>query len=611
VTIRTCGPLTLIVAVVLALGAASAAPAKDRPAPPPPPPAPVPAPVPAAPPAPAPAPPPPAAPAPAPKGDDGKESDDGKKGGDRKDGKTGVTVSVPTVTAPATTTVAAPVPAPPVKPKDKAKDSSDSSNDGGAKGDDRTGRERTNPKGADPAAPAPAPAPVPPETKIDTRLADAAATATAADPKAKLRVLVVGSNAKQAVVANGGSVQASIANVAGAEVSAADVQSLAAASGVAYVMLDVPVLPTAAADTSSVLGPPFPQLVGAPAAWSRGLVGKGVGIAVIDSGVAAVPAFAGRRLVPVDLPGRSATGDAYGHGTFVAGIAAGSDGDRRGIAPGATVYGVNVSRDSGVYTSDVLAGLDWVLRNHKRLKIRVVSLALSESVPSSYLANPLDTAVERLWHAGVVVVASAGNGGPGSALFAPGNDPFAIAVGALDLDGTPAAFSTSGVTPDGFSKPDLFAPGRRIVSTLPAGSVLGGLAPAENIVAPGYAFMSGTSMSAPQVAGAVADLLQQHPQWTPDQVKWVLARTAKPVGSARVGALDLARAVAFRGTPQSANLGILRGAFGFTATTAALRALRDQEMPTGSPTFDANAWTANAWTANAWTANAWTANAWK
>ena len=456
--------------------------------------------------------------------------------------------------------------------------------------------------------PAPQPATVT-APNVDPRLAAVANDALARDPQASLHVLVFGRSASDAVSDAGGTPRGGSGAIAGATIPAADLAKLADGDGVAYVMLDLPVLPTAAADTAAVAPMPFAQLVGAPAAWRRGLSGKGVGIAVIDSGVTPTTALAGRRLVQVRLDGREgALDDSFGHGTFVAGIAAGGDADHRGVAPGAAVYAVNVARGDGVYTSDVLAGLEWVLANHARRHIRVVTLSLQETAPSSYRANPLDTVVEQLWRAGVVVVASAGNLGPGAALFAPANDPFVVSVGALDTDGRPAAFSTSGTTPDGFAKPELLAPGRHIVSTLPTGTTLASQAPAANLVAPGYAMMSGTSMSAPQVAAAAAILLQQHPSWKPDQVKWVLVRTSWPLAAGSAGSLDVARAVAFPGRPGSANRGREPATFGLRRSTATLRRLRDEEMPEGSPTFDDTGWSNAGWSNAGW-ANAGWANA--
>jgi serine protease AprX len=184
-----------------------------------------------------------------------------------------------------------------------------------------------------------------------------------------------------------------------------------------------------------------------------------------------------------------------------------------------------------------------------------------------------------------------------------------ISVGALDQgltldrsDDVAAAFSASGPTADGFSKPDLLAPGRRIVSLLPAATTLGRQAPAANVVAPGLAFMSGTSFSAPQVAGAAAILLERHPRWTPDQVKWVLTRTTRRVAGSAAGTLDLRRAILFRGRPGSANRAI-RPAMG-----------RGVHAPDGgsytSNTWTSNTWTSNTWTSNTWTSNTWTSNTW-
>ncbi|HEY2420321.1 MAG TPA: S8 family serine peptidase, partial [Neobacillus sp.] len=154
--------------------------------------------------------------------------------------------------------------------------------------------------------------------------------------------------------------------------------------------------------------------------------------------------------------------------------------------------------------------------------------------------SALDAAVEQLWKAGVVVVVSAGNKGPSSdsnntISYAPANDPFAITVGSIDENGQTglpdfsyAAFSSYGKTIDGFSKPDLMAPGTHIVSYLPSG-ILKTSYPAR-VVDDNYYMMSGTSMSSPVVSGTVALLLQAYPNLTPDQVKHVLKATTKDYG---------------------------------------------------------------------------------
>jgi serine protease AprX len=385
-------------------------------------------------------------------------------------------------------------------------------------------------------------------------------------------------------------------------IPAGSLDELVAQHGVGFVTLDVPVRPTAEADPFVSLGASFPLLDGAPDAWRRGRTGRGVGVAVLDSGVGAEAAFDGR-LVHVDL-GRGPRPDTHGHGTFVAGVLASAtaDGTYTGIAPGAQVFDVNVSQPDGVYTSDVLAGLEWVLANYRRLNIRVVNLSLAEILPSSYRTNPLDAAVERLWRRGIVVVVAAGNLGPGSAVYAPANDPYVISVGALDqgetlerFDDVAASFSATGPTADGFAKPDLLAPGRRIVSLLPAATTLGRQAPAANVVAPGLAFMSGTSFAAPQVAGAAAVLLEQHPGWTPDQLKWVLTRTTRHVTGSAAGTLDLRRAVLYRARPESAN--------------RALRSGGGRFAPDGGD-FGPDRWSSNTWTSNTWTSNTWTSNTW-
>jgi serine protease AprX len=192
--------------------------------------------------------------------------------------------------------------------------------------------------------------------------------------------------------------------------------------------------------------------------------------------------------------------------------------------------------------------------------------------------------------------------------YAPGNDPFAITVGATDTAGTAstaddfvATFSSYGVTQDGFAKPDLLAPGRRIAGLLPAGTTLGQQAPPANVVAPGYATMSGTSFSAPQVAGAAALLLQAHPEWTPDQVKWLLANTTRAVTGSSSGALDISAALRFSGTPGLANVGVVPSQAAVPPDTTAT---------TTTSSWNTSSWNTSSWNTSSWNTSGWNAFTW-
>jgi serine protease AprX len=297
----------------------------------------------------------------------------------------------------------------------------------------------------------------------------------------------------------------------------------------------------------------------ATARADTGLDGAGIGVAVLDTGVAPHPDLVtptNRITGWVDLVnGRPDPYDDSGHGTHVAGIiagngasAAGSGRDLHGIAPAATIIGVKVLDEnlSGP-TSTVIAGLDWCLRNRRRYKIRVVNLSLGHPVGESYTIDPLCRAVEKLCRAGLVVVTAAGNQGrvdptdPESGvrygtITSPGNDPRAITVGATRTNGTPdpsddemATYSSRGPTRiDHIAKPDLVAPGNRVVSLLCDGAIAQQFS--QNIVPVGdarYLELSGTSMAAPMVSGAAALMLQAAPRLDPDSVKARLMVAAK------------------------------------------------------------------------------------
>ena len=301
--------------------------------------------------------------------------------------------------------------------------------------------------------------------------------------------------------------------------------------------------------------------------------GKTPAIAIVDSGIQARSDFGSRVIASVNLStiaGNTATDpnsltDLRGHGTFVAGIAAGSSPTLPGASPGAPLVSVKVMNDQGMAkTSDVITACQWILDNKAKYNIRVANFSLHSGYSTNFYRDPLDQAVEKLWFNNVVVVAAAGNygtaAGPSGVLYAPGNDPFVITVGAVDIgtspwasDDTVAPFSAYGYTHDGFYKPDVSAPGRYMVGPIPAGSTIAAVK-AANLVGTDRIQLSGTSFSAPVVSGTVADMLARHPGWSPDQVKGALMRTARAVRNgnpkaAGLGEITATRAVASGSTP--------------------------------------------------------------
>ena len=298
-----------------------------------------------------------------------------------------------------------------------------------------------------------------------------------------------------------------------------------------------------AASTAGILA------VNAPLAWARtGATGNGIGIAVLDSGVADHVDLAGRVTARVDFTGDGLSGDPGGHGTHVAGLIAGdgtaSGGAFTGVAPRASIVSVRVIDATGhASLSRIFAGMQWILQYRRAYNIRVVNMSFGAPAQSSYMQDLLASASELLNFAGITVVVAAGNSGPGqSTVTTPGTDPFVITVGADDDGATPgllddaiASWSSQGPTAfDGIAKPDLVAPGRKMVSLRAAGSAIDQAYPDRRVTAPGaleakYFTMSGTSMAAPVVAGVVALLLERSGNATPRQIKRQLMATAHPL----------------------------------------------------------------------------------
>jgi serine protease AprX len=334
-------------------------------------------------------------------------------------------------------------------------------------------------------------------------------------------------------------------------------------------------------------------------------------IAIVDSGVDAskVADFGGRVIQQVNLstlPNNS-PGDGRGHGTFVAGIAAGQAPNYAGASPKSNIVSLDVMDDTGTArTSDVIAAAQWILANKDKYNIKVANFSLHASNSSSFTHDPLDKAVEKLWFAGVTVVAAAGNyglpNGPSGVPYAPGNDPFVITVGAADMDGNPSptndtapSWSAYGYTNDGFEKPEVSADGRYMVGPIPMSSTLA-IQKASNVVAPGYIQLSGTSFAAPIVSGVAAQILARNPTWGPDQVKGALMATARPTPSAIAGSLGVGEVNAVKSVM----------ATGVPNPNKALEQFLTAD-PTGAnlPVFDTVSWADTAQANVSWDAVSW------
>lgn len=299
-------------------------------------------------------------------------------------------------------------------------------------------------------------------------------------------------------------------------------------------------------------------IIGAPEVWDTGYTGKGVKVAVIDTGIdASHPDLNGNKVVGwVDyVQGKTTPYDDHGHGTHVSSIIAGtgsaSDGKYKGVAPEASLIGVKVlSKDGSGSNTNIIKGIDWAVQNHAQ----VISMSLGGSQHSQATDDAINNAIK----AGVVCVIAAGNSGPGAKTIAcPGDNPNAITVGAVDKNDTIASFSSRGPTYDGRIKPDVSNIGVSVIAARATGT--NGGKPLNDY----YTAMSGTSMATPMTSGVVALLLQANPKLTPAQVKDILTKTAKPLGG---------------NTPNN-NYG-----YGRVQAKAALDYLKSGKVPSPTPT---------------------------
>jgi serine protease AprX len=466
-----------------------------------------------------------------------------------------------------------------------------------------------------------------------------------AEPSATIRVIITrdqSGNDDSDVRSEGGSVvrRLQIGNATVADVPASQLAKLATQPGVVRIAFDAPVKiqDDPLSECCDRLQSAYPYAVDAVRQWNSGskLRGTGIGVAVIDSGVRdSHPDFMGANLydlstkrVPQLLNGMlgvTASGqDDNGHGTFVAGIIAGRGwglpgmqdfGKYIGIAPDANIISIKVSDGAGMaHVSDVIAAIEWVAKNRQTYNIRVINLSMVSSMVSSYKTDMLDAAVELAWLQGLVVVVANGNAGPNANITSPANDPYIISVGATDDMGTAAtyddalaAFSSYGVTVDGVSKPDLVAPGRRIISALSSRFDTLAVQNPARVVDDGYIRLSGTSASAPVVSGVVAQLLQARPSLTPGQVKWLLTHTAQPIGGAGTGSgYPRVGAAVQRSADGNSNSGLVPNNY----LAAAYAAKVGLSVSWDTVSWDTVSWDTVSWNTVSWNTVSWNTVSW-
>jgi serine protease AprX len=411
-----------------------------------------------------------------------------------------------------------------------------------------------------------------------------AATTTSASTAAKVSVIVreldgAGNAPERAVSAFGGKVDRQLDVIGGfsAHVPSDRINALRAAPGVQSVTEDagLSLQSTDVEEQAAQAGSLYTianQLTGASAMWDAGYTGQGVDVAVIDSGTVPVDGFtaSGKLVYGPDLSFETGSPlenlDTNGHGTHMAGIIAGRDdaatgsytgdsGNYIGMAPDARIVSIKVADAMGhTDVSQAIAAIDWVTEHGQDngLNVRVVNMSFGTDGVQSYQLDPLAYAAEQAWHKGIVVVVAVGNEGFGTGkVNNPATDPYLIAVGSDNANGTAdvaddvtSTFSNDG---DGTRNPDVVAPGEHVVSLRSPNSFLDQSAPAARI---GERLFrgSGTSQATAVVSGAAALLLSQRPDLTPDEVKALLMGTAQtlPNATARqqgAGLIDLAAAM--------------------------------------------------------------------
>jgi serine protease AprX len=413
---------------------------------------------------------------------------------------------------------------------------------------------------------------------------------------------------------------------------------------------------------------------GAQSWWNAGFSGQGVDVAMIDTGVTPVPGL--------DSPGKVINGpdlslesqdpdlhylDTNGHGTFMAGLIAGNDGQSggyRGVAPDARILSVKVGiADGGVDVSQVIAAIDWIVqhRHDNGMNVRVINLSYGTNSTQPYTVDPLADAVEQAWKDGIVVVAAAGNSGyqkgaKAQGIGDPAYDPEIIAVGAADTMGTASSSddqvaSYSAATSSCSSScrgPDLIAPGSHMQGLRVPGSYIDQNNP-SGALGDDYFRGSGTSEATAFVSGAVADLLQRYPDLSTDQIKEMLDTSCDKLPSYNwkqqgCGELDMTKLLSApvapdlsakqylsrwgvkalstgtgslegsRGTDHISVNGVLlqgeRDIFGAPFDPAAIAALEAAGSSWSGGTWNGSSWSGSSWSGSSWSGSSWSGSSW-
>jgi serine protease AprX len=388
---------------------------------------------------------------------------------------------------------------------------------------------------------------------------------------------------------------------------------------------------------SGVASAVYTDVSRASRAWANGFTGKGVGVAIIDTGVDQSGDLAGKVAHAVDFSGENAPErDSFGHGTFVAGMiagsGAGSNGAVKGVAPDAHLVSVKIAgADGSTNIFRLLAALEYVALHKDAYGIRVLNLSLGSDSKQSYLVDPLNFAVQRVWNSGIVVVTAAGNNGT---ILKPADDPLVITVGAVDDKTTPghgndviASFSGAGPTlSNRLPKPDVVASGKSVVSSRSPGSYIEKSFP-NAIIGERYMKGSGTSFSAGIASGAAALVLQRNWNLSPNQVKHRLIRTANDLDGVASnlqghGHVD-ANTATMTNTTDSANQnvkpavggGSLQGSSGSSCFRNEAGECETDEVVNKAFGFDSEAyfgpnWAGSQWTGSQWTGSQWTGSQW-